>query len=44
VHGDHLNDALRFISATKLAENAGFILPADSLKLMVGALFSDIAR
>ena len=44
VYGDRLNYTLRFIYATKQVENAGFILPADSLKLMAGALFSDIAN
>ena len=43
VYRNHLNYALRFIYASKLVENAGFILPADSLKLMAGAVFSDIA-
>ena len=35
--------ALRFIVAAKQVEDAGFILPADVLKLMEAAVFSDIA-
>ena len=43
VYGDHLTYALRFIVAARQVENAGFILPADALKLMGDAVFSDIA-